>query len=144
MFGRSLFPVATDPPFVPTTQFCRNMLYPCLSRIEDEGIVLEGDAMRLAGGAFVSIALTSVGLLVAQKSLGGFVGLRTLLFFHGTFAMPVTESSDNRSSTVVSIHRTDAWIAHYQPPWGCPSWGLELSISTPLKLPTAAPFSVAL
>ena len=47
----------------------QNLLYPCLSKIEEKSDallpvnVLEGDAIRLAGACFLAIAISSVGLL---------------------------------------------------------------------------------
>ena len=104
----------------------RNLLYPCLSEIdtEDENteeesselspvVVLEGDAIRLAGACFIAIALSSLGLLVpllpccqyvknnttkedtssgvgnqnTQQQLSNYFFLRTLLFMHGNVSL---------------------------------------------------------
>mmetsp|Transcript_12446 Transcript_12446/g.23015 ORF Transcript_12446/g.23015 Transcript_12446/m.23015 type:complete len:804 (+) Transcript_12446:230-2641(+) len=91
----------------------RNLLYPCLSMIEDEfmpsssqsslPVVLESDAMRLAGACFLSIAVSSLGLLVpllpccqygtnkerhdANEYLSSYFFLRTLLFLHASLGL---------------------------------------------------------
>ena len=104
----------------------RNLLYPCLSEVDTEEIedteetselspvvVLEGDAIRLAGACFIAIALSSLGLLVpllpccqynkdnttkedtssgvgnqnAQQQLSNYFFLRTLLFMHGNVSL---------------------------------------------------------
>lgn len=75
----------------------RNLLYPCLSNIGTSKssslpVILEGDAIRLAGGCILSIAISSLGLLVpllppcckyheADRDCNFL--LRTLLFMQG-------------------------------------------------------------
>ena len=79
------------------------MLYPCLSRIEDNAqplatvLVLEGDAVRLAGACFVALTISSLGLWIpllpccqhgeSDTSLSNYFFLRTLLFLQGSFAL---------------------------------------------------------
>jgi len=85
----------------------RNMLYPCLSRIEDEAsnddsnIIVESDTVRIAGACFLSVAVSSLGLLIPllpcchygkkidsnESSLTDYFFLRTLFFLHGTMGL---------------------------------------------------------
>ena len=83
----------------------QNLLYPCLSKIEEKSDallpvnVLEGDAIRLAGACFLAIAISSVGLLVpllpccqhgannATEYLSNYFFLRTLLFMQGSVSL---------------------------------------------------------
>jgi len=85
----------------------RNMLYPCLTRIEDEAsnddsnIIVESDTVRIAGACFLSVAVSSLGLLTPllpcchygkkidsnESSLTDYFFLRTLFFLHGTMGL---------------------------------------------------------
>lgn len=86
----------------------RNMLYPCLSTIEDEAsnddsnIIVESDTVRIAGACLLSVAVSSLGLLMPllpcchygkkdddgnETSLSNYFFLRTLFFLHGTMGL---------------------------------------------------------
>ena len=86
----------------------RNILYPCLSRIEDaasndddSNIIVESDTVRIAGACLLSVAVSSLGLLMPllpcchygkkddgnKASLSDYFFLRTLFFLHGTMGL---------------------------------------------------------
>jgi ABC-type multidrug transport system fused ATPase/permease subunit len=85
----------------------RNLLYPCLARIEDEAskddsnIILESDTVRIAGACLLSVAVSSLGLLTpllpcchygnkvnsSESSLTDYFFLRTLFFLHGAMGL---------------------------------------------------------
>lgn len=85
----------------------RNMLYPCLSRIEDaasnddSNIIVESDTARIAGACLLSIVISSLGLLIPllpccrygkkvdsnESVLTDYFFLRTLFFLHGTLGL---------------------------------------------------------
>ncbi len=85
----------------------RNMLYPCLSRIEDaasnddSNIIVESDTVRIAGACLLSIVVSSFGLLIPllpcchygkkgdsnESVLTDYFFLRTLFFLHGTLGL---------------------------------------------------------
>ncbi|KAL9183834.1 hypothetical protein ACHAXT_004690 [Thalassiosira profunda] len=83
----------------------RKMIYPCLSHIEDgtpsaSASPLEGDAVRLAGACFLSVAVSCLGLLMpllpccqyekddaGNSTLSSHFFLRTLLFIQASMGL---------------------------------------------------------
>mmetsp|Transcript_10640 Transcript_10640/g.18126 ORF Transcript_10640/g.18126 Transcript_10640/m.18126 type:complete len:932 (-) Transcript_10640:41-2836(-) len=103
----------------------RNMLYPCLTRSEDEAsnddsnIIVESDTVRIAGACFLSVAVSSLGLLTPllpcchygkkidsnESSLTDYFFLRTLFFLHGTMGLTLI--------VIGLINLDDAEFSHF-------------------------------
>ena len=90
--------------FLAFPETARNLLYPCLTRIEDNTsaddaslVVVESDTVRIAGACLLSLAVSSIGLLTPllrcchydndESSLTDYFFLRALFFFHTTIGM---------------------------------------------------------
>lgn len=102
----------------------RNLLYPCLSRVEDEStnddanIIVESDTVRIAGACLISVAISSLGLLLpllpccpsgklgdGKSSLTDYFFLRTLFFLHGAMGLSLI--------VIGLINLDDAEFSHF-------------------------------